>query len=105
MAFAFKSLSFSFILLLCVLFLLQISWGIYGAEKTISCDPSMKVMGNRKLLVVNGLEAKQEVLKIDGKKSTRKEDQYYVGWELRAAPLGPDPLHHHGADPKKPRTP
>ncbi|KAJ6963987.1 hypothetical protein NC652_002311 [Populus alba x Populus x berolinensis] len=25
--------------------------------------------------------------------------------ELRAAPSGPDPLHHNGGSPKKPRTP
>ncbi|GFQ07538.1 hypothetical protein PHJA_002897900 [Phtheirospermum japonicum] len=26
-------------------------------------------------------------------------------WELRRVPTGPDPLHHNGQDPKKPRTP
>ncbi|KAL0460003.1 UNVERIFIED_CONTAM: hypothetical protein Slati_0627500 [Sesamum latifolium] len=26
-------------------------------------------------------------------------------WELRRVPAGPDPLHHNGQDPKKPRTP
>ncbi|CAK7332005.1 unnamed protein product [Dovyalis caffra] len=25
--------------------------------------------------------------------------------ELRAVPSGPDPLHHNGGSPKKPRTP
>lgn len=25
--------------------------------------------------------------------------------ELRAAPSGPDPLHHNGGSPEKPRTP
>nr|DAD28943.1 TPA_asm: hypothetical protein HUJ06_030411 [Nelumbo nucifera] len=28
-----------------------------------------------------------------------------VGWDLRRAPSGPDPLHHHGDSPKKPQTP
>ncbi|GKV34986.1 hypothetical protein SLEP1_g43312 [Rubroshorea leprosula] len=28
-----------------------------------------------------------------------------VGWELRTVPSGPDPLHHNGGSPKKPRTP
>ncbi|MBA0713022.1 hypothetical protein Golax_012082 [Gossypium laxum] len=28
----------------------------------------------------------------------------FVGWELRAVPSGPDPLHHNGGSPKKPRT-
>ncbi|XAR59637.1 hypothetical protein NMG60_11015545 [Bertholletia excelsa] len=26
-------------------------------------------------------------------------------WELRKVPSGPDPLHHNGGSPKKPRTP
>ncbi|PWA83094.1 hypothetical protein CTI12_AA173360 [Artemisia annua] len=101
MAFAIKSLS----LLLCLLLLvLQLSDGFNGAEKTISCVTSLKDINSRKLLVVKGLEAKREaVFKIVEGKSTRKVEN--DGWELRAAPLGPDPLHHHGADPKKPRTP
>lgn len=54
--------------------------------------------------MVKGLEAKREaVFKIVEGKSTKKVEN--DGWELRAAPLGPDPLHHHGADPKKPITP
>ncbi|MBA0615405.1 hypothetical protein Godav_015545 [Gossypium davidsonii] len=28
----------------------------------------------------------------------------FVEWELRAVPSGPDPLHHNGGSPKKPRT-
>lgn len=28
-----------------------------------------------------------------------------AGWELREAPMGPDPLHHHGGGPKKAKTP
>ncbi|KAI3687260.1 hypothetical protein L1987_80954 [Smallanthus sonchifolius] len=83
MAFQLKS----FLLLL---LLLQLSYGFNGAEETL--------ISNRKLLVVNGLEASFNV----ASKSRKEED---VGWELRAAPLGPDPLHHHGADPTKPRTP
>ena len=27
------------------------------------------------------------------------------GWELRKVPSGPDPLHHNGGSPNKPRTP
>ncbi|GKC05221.1 hypothetical protein Tco_0996831 [Tanacetum coccineum] len=102
MAFPLKPIS----LLLCLLLLvLQLSDGFKGAEETISCVTSLKDINSRKLLVVKGLEAKREaVFKIivDGK-SSKKVEEY--GWELRAAPLGPDPLHHHGADPKKPRTP
>ncbi|KAJ4977677.1 hypothetical protein NE237_008457 [Protea cynaroides] len=28
-----------------------------------------------------------------------------MGWDLRKVPTGPDPLHHNGNGPKKPRTP
>ncbi|KVH88381.1 hypothetical protein Ccrd_023976 [Cynara cardunculus var. scolymus] len=100
-AFQLKLPSLSFLLLLCLLLLLQLSDGLNGAEKTLSTVASFKEIRNRKLLIVNGLEAKEGVFKIQGNKWESKEE----GWELRAAPLGPDPLHHHGADPKKPRTP
>ncbi|KAI3821885.1 hypothetical protein L1987_09460 [Smallanthus sonchifolius] len=95
MAFQLKS----FLLLL--LLLLQLFDGFNGAEETLIIGSSMKEISNRKLLVVNGLEAKEASFNVAGK-SRKEEDE---GWELRAAPLGPDPLHHHGADPTKPRTP
>ncbi|XP_057473895.1 protein CLAVATA 3 [Actinidia eriantha] len=31
-------------------------------------------------------------------------DQSVEEWELRRVPSGPDPLHHNGANPKKPRN-
>ncbi|KAI3790799.1 hypothetical protein L2E82_04124 [Cichorium intybus] len=99
MAFALKSLSLSFVLLLGLLLLLHLYDGLNGAETTLSSVATLKEISNRKLLVANDLEAKEAVFKIQGKKEDAE------GWELRAAPLGPDPLHHHGADPKKPRTP
>ncbi|KAI3707714.1 hypothetical protein L6452_26343 [Arctium lappa] len=101
MAFELKSPSLSLLLLLCLLLLLQHSDGLNDAEKTHSSVASLKEIRNRKLLMVNALEAKEGVFKIQGNNMESKEE----GWELRAAPLGPDPLHHHGADPKKPRTP
>ncbi|XP_042758182.1 protein CLAVATA 3 [Lactuca sativa] len=99
MAFALKSLSLSFVLLLGLLLLLQLYDGLNGAETTLSSVAALKKASNRKLLVVNDSRAKEAVFMIQGKKEEEE------GWELRAAPLGPDPLHHHGADPKKPRTP
>ncbi|KAL8216464.1 hypothetical protein R6Q57_023301 [Mikania cordata] len=92
MAFELKSLCLSFLLLL---LLLQIS---DAAEETLYNGSSMKEISNRKLLLVNVLKAKEAA---NGK--SRKEEE--EGWELRAAPLGPDPLHHHGAGPIKPRSP
>lgn len=49
---------------------------------------------------MNGLDAKETVFDVTVKGKKVDEE----GWELRPAPLGPDPLHHHGAEPK-PRTP
>ncbi|XP_076959345.1 uncharacterized protein LOC143635379 [Bidens hawaiensis] len=87
MAFQPKSRSLCFLLLL---LLFQLSDGFNGGSSL-----------NRKLLVVNGSVSKEAVVNIHGKSGKDEEE----GWELRAAPLGPDPLHHHGADPQKPRTP
>ncbi|CAK9311814.1 unnamed protein product, partial [Citrullus colocynthis] len=48
-------------------------------------------------------ERKKEIEKgVDGGKRRRPP----VEWEqLRRVPSGPDPLHHNGGSPKKPRTP
>ncbi|CAN4119149.1 unnamed protein product [Withania somnifera] len=35
----------------------------------------------------------------------KKINKKFADWELRGVPAGPDPLHHNGANPKKPRTP
>nr|GMD19229.1 protein CLAVATA 3 [Ipomoea batatas] len=34
----------------------------------------------------------------------KKKKKSAVEWELRAAPLGPDPLHHNGGSPRKKPT-
>lgn len=34
-----------------------------------------------------------------------KINDKFADWELRGVPAGPDPLHHNGASPKKPKTP
>ncbi|KAF8397970.1 hypothetical protein HHK36_016896 [Tetracentron sinense] len=41
---------------------------------------------------------------LDGPEKVR-DDGNLVGWELRKVPSGPDPLHHNGGSPTKPRTP
>ncbi|KAK1435962.1 hypothetical protein QVD17_01735 [Tagetes erecta] len=80
-----------FLLLLLLLLLIQ-QLSAAGAKQTLNnASSSSMTLHNRKLLLVNGFDAKKGV-------------DHEVSWELRAAPLGPDPLHHHGADPK-PRTP
>nr|QQL94263.1 CLAVATA3 [Gerbera hybrid cultivar] len=108
MVFSLRYLSLPILLLLCFLLLLQFSSdGFNGAQSTLSSVPPLKETtqtSNRKVLVVSGLEAKGTVFKNHGKEKASKIEEE-EGWELRAAPLGPDPLHHHGSDPKKPRTP
>lgn len=37
-------------------------------------------------------------------KCREKQIEAESGRELREAPMGPDPLHHNGAPPRKPRT-
>lgn len=46
------------------------------------------------------LKVKDEAVKKGGK----RENEKLMGWELRTVPSGPDPLHHNGGSPKKPRT-
>ncbi|XP_062170935.1 protein CLAVATA 3 [Alnus glutinosa] len=59
---------------------------------------------NRKLLA--GLKEKKEAVKGGQQGSaTSRNGRSFVGWELRKVPSGPDPLHHNGGSPKKPRTP
>ncbi|KAD2158588.1 hypothetical protein E3N88_41716 [Mikania micrantha] len=67
---------------------------IFYEIKSLSCQ----LIALLTLLVVDVLKAKEAA---NG--NSRKEEE--EGWELRAAPLGPDPLHHHGAGPIKPRSP
>jgi hypothetical protein len=53
-----------------------------------------------------GLKEKKEAVKGGQKGSaTSRNGRSFVGWELRPVPSGPDPLHHNGGSPKKPRTP
>ncbi|PIN10646.1 hypothetical protein CDL12_16767 [Handroanthus impetiginosus] len=59
---------------------------------------SLKVL-HRKLF----LEMKKMALKNGAPSYGNKEMP--EDWELRRVPAGPDPLHHNGQNPKKPRTP
>lgn len=55
------------------------------------------------------VETKEEALTKDVHGSTSRSAgngaEKLVDWELRKVPSGPDPLHHNGGGPKKPRTP
>lgn len=48
------------------------------------------------------MERKEEALM---KQGVHAPTGKLVDWELRKVPSGPDPLHHNGGSPKKPRTP
>lgn len=41
----------------------------------------------------------------DYESGTKRMKTTDVGWELRRVPSGPDPLHHFGHTPNKPKTP
>ncbi|XP_042475669.1 uncharacterized protein LOC122057583 [Macadamia integrifolia] len=59
----------------------------------------------RKLLL-NGEEEDEELFKGGGFGTLdSRHGKDVVSWDLRKAPSGPDPLHHNGGSPKKPRTP
>ncbi|XP_022753738.1 protein CLAVATA 3 [Durio zibethinus] len=60
----------------------------------------------RKMLQTD-LKEKNEVVKASLHGSTGNtagNRENFVGWELRTVPSGPEPLHHNGGTPKKPRT-
>lgn len=55
-----------------------------------------------------GLKQKKETVKVEGglqASATGSNGGSFQGWELRRVPSGPDPLHHNGGNPTKPRTP
>ncbi|KAE8037349.1 hypothetical protein FH972_009942 [Carpinus fangiana] len=57
---------------------------------------------NRKLMA--GLKEMKEAVKgVQKGSTTSRNGRSFVG--LRQVPSGPDPLHHNGGSPKKPRTP
>ncbi|KAF8403367.1 hypothetical protein HHK36_011469 [Tetracentron sinense] len=62
-------------------------------------EAAPKEIQSRKLL-----HNSEEVFRSTGSMGNRDGGDL-VGWDLRRAPSGPDPLHHNGGGPKKPQTP
>lgn len=55
--------------------------------------------------MLGGLKVKKELQK-SASRGNGGNKELKMGWdELRKVPSGPDPLHHNGNTPKKPRTP
>ncbi|KAL3530324.1 hypothetical protein ACH5RR_009646 [Cinchona calisaya] len=103
MAFLSKSAaSMLFISALCFLFVVQFqSSDCNVGSGCFYVKAALQEMQNRKLLDgVKGTE--MQVFKNNGVPSGSASGE---GLELREAPMGPDPLHHHGGSPIKPRTP
>ncbi|XP_042958354.1 uncharacterized protein LOC122293956 isoform X1 [Carya illinoinensis] len=76
-------------------------YGCFYAKAVVSSERE-----NRKLLA--GLKQKKETVKVKGglqASATGSNGGSFQGWELRRVPSGPDPLHHNGGNPTKPRTP
>lgn len=57
-----------------------------------------------KVQVLSGMEMEKLALDKGVGKYEEKLKEAEFGRELREAPMGPDPLHHNGAPPRKPRT-
>ncbi|XP_054812834.1 protein CLAVATA 3 [Prosopis cineraria] len=62
-----------------------------------------KETGNRKVLAA--LRAKKAALPGHGGSLSSKYVENSASSELRKVPSGPDPLHHNGGSPHKPKTP
>ncbi|KAG6632034.1 protein CLAVATA 3 [Carya illinoinensis] len=72
--------------------------GLFGAKSAVSMKTE-----NRKILA--SLKEKKETVKGGLQVSaTISNGGGFLGWELRRVPSGPDPLHHNGGNPKKPRA-
>ncbi|KAF7805748.1 protein CLAVATA 3 [Senna tora] len=103
-----KSIFISVILLvlLCLL-LMREPYDCSSAYGCFGANPSgFKEIRNRKVLAA--LKEKKTALKDShghGGSSSSTYGEKSVTWELRKVPSGPDPLHHNGGSPKKPKTP
>ncbi|XWS73841.1 hypothetical protein CRYUN_Cryun02cG0164000 [Craigia yunnanensis] len=88
------------VLVLCLLVL----QGVSGCASGHGCFHE-KAAHSRKMLQ-GDLKEKNEVVKgsLHGSTSSAGNRDNFLGWELRTVPSGPDPLHHNGGSPKKPRT-
>ncbi|KAK4358534.1 hypothetical protein RND71_020763 [Anisodus tanguticus] len=84
---------FTLLVLLCFL-VIQESHGILQKEVASMRLLNRKILGNQVAAFGKGYYNHAE-----------KINEKFADWELRGVPAGPDPLHHNGANPKKPRTP
>ncbi|TKY48678.1 CLAVATA 3 [Spatholobus suberectus] len=92
------------LMLLCLLLMREPS-GCRSAYECFGADAAgLREIPNRKVLSV--LKDKKTTLKssLQGSSSI-KYGEKPLSWELRKVPSGPDPLHHNGANPKRPQTP
>ncbi|KAG5566490.1 hypothetical protein RHGRI_002148 [Rhododendron griersonianum] len=73
-------------------------------------EAAAQVIPNRKVLQ-GMMHGNDQVVSGSSKVQLGSTTKGYGGagsetWDqLRGVPAGPDPLHHHGGSPKKPRTP
>ncbi|KAG6760765.1 hypothetical protein POTOM_033945 [Populus tomentosa] len=94
---------YSLIFLLGLLFMVsEESSGCNTGEKCFHGDAASLVdVKSRKVMVVSRGDVRGESTS-NSAAGNREELEIR---ELRAVPSGPDPLHHNGGSPKKPRTP
>ncbi|KAJ7948053.1 protein CLAVATA 3 [Quillaja saponaria] len=102
-------------ILICVVFVVVLCLVLIGEPSDCSTGhgcfyayaAGLKQTQNRKLLqMLAALKEKKAAVKagLHGPSSGMSGEKS-LDWELRKVPSGPDPLHHNGGSPKKPRTP
>ncbi|GMN65787.1 hypothetical protein TIFTF001_034881 [Ficus carica] len=93
-------ISVAFLLLFCFILLNEASECKSGQNGCFAAEASGR--HSRKVLV-DLMEKKTGAFLMSG--NYGDEDDQLNAWELRKVPSGPDPLHHNGNSPKKPRSP
>ncbi|KAL8115388.1 uncharacterized protein LOC141663886 [Apium graveolens] len=90
-----------FLVLLCTFLMPHPSYGA-GEQGYQRANLDVLNFGNRKVL--SGVEMMMKKHSVDKAAGKCEKKQKESVRELREAPMGPDPLHHNGAPPRKPRT-
>ncbi|OMO95652.1 FAD-dependent pyridine nucleotide-disulfide oxidoreductase [Corchorus capsularis] len=78
--------------------------GCFPGHATAAAAQSRKMLLQAELKENNEVMNMKSTSSLDGSKSISGHGENSVGWEMRTVPSGPDPLHHNGGSPKKPRV-
>ncbi|CAB4313485.1 unnamed protein product [Prunus armeniaca] len=83
----------------------RIGYGCFGAEAAVFLRQNRKVLAEKdeEVVVAKGVKLHEQAAPSAGNFADNGKHNL-VGWELRKVPSGPDPLHHNGNSPQKPRN-